>query len=212
VEKKTAAEILQDVGAVITNSHFVYTSWKHGSAYVNKDALYPHTMETSALCLAIAREFVHEQVEAVVVPAVGGVALSQWTAYHLSYLTGREVLAIYAEKSDDGNSFVIKRGYDKLIAKKEVLVVEDILNTGGTARKVVEAVRAIKGKVIGVGCLCNRGGVTYRDLSYVRMLHSLVNIKLDAWDEADCPLCAQGVPVNTDVGKGREFLERKQKQ
>ena len=139
-----------------------------------------------------------------------GVILSQWTAHHLTEMNGHEVLGVYAEKSEGGDVFVIKRGYDKLIAGKNVLVVEDVLTTGGSAKKVVEATRAIDGNVIGLGVLCNRGGITPQDVAYIPKLIALVNVKLDAWDEADCPLCEQNVPINTDVGKGREFLARKQ--
>ena len=155
-------------------------------------------------------------MEVVIAPAIGGVILSQWTAHHLSEITGREVFGVYAEKEWYAEvnlapePFVIKRGYDKLIAGKNVLVVEDVLTTGGSAKKVVEATRAIGGNVIGLGVLCNRGGVTPQDVADVPKLIALVNVKLDAWDEGDCPLCKQGVPINTDVGKGREFLARKQ--
>jgi orotate phosphoribosyltransferase len=210
--------LLGKVGAVITDSHIVYTSGKHGTAYVNKDAVYPHTRETSRLCLEIAREFVDSDIQVVIAPAIGGVILSQWVAHHLSELTGsplpggRDVLGVYAEKSDDGGTFIIKRGYDKLIAGKNVLVVEDVLTTGGSAKKVVEAVRAIGGNVIGLGVLCNRGGITPQDVADVPELFALVNVKLDAYDEVDCPLCAKGIPINTDVGKGREYLARKQEQ
>ncbi|HEY4510580.1 MAG TPA: phosphoribosyltransferase family protein, partial [Candidatus Paceibacterota bacterium] len=197
------------VGAVITDSHIVYTSGKHGTAYVNKDALYPHTAETSRLCRVIAERFADDKVEVVIAPAIGGVILSQWTAHHLSEMNGREVLGVYAEKSEGGDTFVIKRGYDKLIAGKNVLVVEDVLTTGGSAKKVVEATRAIGGNVVGLGVLCNRGGITPQDVADVPRLISLVNMKLDTFDEVTCPLCKQNVPVNTDVGKGREFLARK---
>ena len=203
--------LLRQIGTVITDSHIVYTSGKHGAAYVNKDAVYPHTEKTSKLCRAIAERFVHKNVQVVIAPAIGGVILSQWTAYHLTKLsTGGEVLGVYAEKSEAGDSFIIKRGYDKLIAGKNVLVVEDVLTTGGSARRVVEATRAIGGKVVGLGVLCNRGGVTPHDIADVPELFALVNVKMDAWDEAECPLCAQGVPINTNVGKGREYLARKQ--
>ena len=202
--------VLGKVGAVITNSHVVYTSGMHGKVYVNKDAVYPHTAETSRLCRAIAERFADDNVQVVVAPAIGGVILSQWVAYHLSEITGREVLGVYAEKSASGDAFVIKRGYDKLIVGKNVLVVEDILTTGGSAKKVIEATRAIGGNVVGLGVLCNRGGITPEDVANVPKLTALVNMKLDAWDEAACPLCEQNVPVNTDVGKGREFLARKQ--
>lgn len=200
-------KVLARVGAVITGSHIVYTSGRHGSAYVNKDAIYPHTADTFLLCNAIAREFsILERIPQVVIaPAVGAIILSQWVAHRLRRFTGRDVLAVYADK--EGDSFVIKRGYDKLVTGKRVVVVEDVLTTGGSARKVVDAVRAIDGDVMGVGVLCNRGGVTQEDLG-VRKLFALVNIKMDSWDEVDCPLCKEGMPINTDVGKGREFLAR----
>lgn len=209
-EKKVLA-LLKKVGAVITESHIVYTSDnKHGSTYVNKDAIYPHTKETSKLCRAIAQEFADDNVQVVIAPTIGGVILSQWVTAHLSELTGKEVLAVYAEKTQNGDAFIITRGYDRLITGKNVLVVEDILNTGGSAKKVVEATRAIGGNVIGLGVLWNRGMIRPQDVADIPKLFALVNIKLDSWDKASCPLCARGVPVNTNVGKYKGFLTRKQ--
>ena len=222
-------KVLAKARAIITGSHVVYTSWEHGTAYVNKDALYPHTVDMYYLCHEIAEQFRYseDKVEVVIAPTIGGVILSQWVAYHLTKMDrhNREVLGVYAEKEavaipdplnkgrkcyiETGN-FVIKRGYDKLIAGKNVLVVEDVLTTGGSAKKVVEATRAIGGNVIGLGVLCNRGGITPQDVADVPKLTSLVNVKFDAWDEATCPLYEQNVPVNTEVGKGREFVSRKQ--
>ena len=202
-------EVLQVLGKVSADSHIVYTSGKHGTAYVDKDMIYPHTRETSVLCRAIAEEFRDSGAEVVVSPEKGGIILSQWVAHHLSELTGREVLAFYAEKTADGG-FVIKRGgAQRIILGKNVLVVEDVLTTGGSAKKVIEATRAIGGNVVGLGVLCNRGGITPQDVADVPKLTALVNVKLDAWDEVACPLCEQNIPINTDVGKGREFLARK---
>lgn len=212
MDEQEVLVVLGKVGAVITDSHIVYTSSKHGTAYINKDAVYPHTKETSRLCRVIAERFADDGVEVVIAPAIGGVILSQWTAHHLSEMNGRKVLGIYAEKSENGDTFIIKRGYDKLIAGKRILVVEDVLTTGGSAKKVIEATRAIGGNVIGLGVLCNRGGITPQDVADVSKLDALVNVTLEAWDEAMCPLCEQNVPINTDIGKGREFLARKQKQ
>ena len=219
MNEQEVLQVLGKVGAVIVGSHIVYTSGKHGTAYVNKDAVYPHTAETSRLCRAIAERFTDDNVQVVIAPAIGGVILSQWTAHHLTEMNGHEVLGVYAEKVEGhslfermhpSGEFVIKRGYDKLIAHKNVLVVEDVLTTGGSAKKVIEATRAIGGNVIGLGVLCNRGGITPQDVADVPKLDALVNVTLDAWDEATCPLCEQNVPINMDVGKGREFLARKQ--
>lgn len=216
MDEREVLQILGRVGAVITNSHIVYTSGKHGTAYVNKDAVYPHTRETSLLCGLIAVQF-DNSVQVVAAPAVGGVILSQWTAHHLSQIScgNHEVLGVYAEKiaevSGAGHKeyFVFKRGYNKLIEGKKVLVVEDVLTTGGSAKGVIEAVRACGGEVVGLGVLCNRGGITPKDVADPPKLVSLINVKMDAWEEANCPLCAKSVPINTDVGKGREFLARR---
>lgn len=213
-QKQYAWRVLKDVGAVITDSHIVYTSGKHGSAYINKDALYPHTSKTSTLCDQIAQKFMDENVQVVVAPAVGAIILSHLTAHHLTrYTPGKsgQVLAVYADKAD-GNEFVIKRGYDKLVRDKRVLVVEDILNTGGSAKRVVEAVRRVDGKVIGLGVLCNRGGVEAKDVGDVPRLEALINIDLKTWSEEECPLCKSGVPINTNVGHGKEFLEQKERR
>jgi len=203
--------ILRRVGAIITDSHIVYTSGLHGTAYINKDAVYPRTGETRPLCRVIADWFADDNVQVVIAPAIGGVILSQWTAHHLTEMLGREVFGVYAEKSgeDEETAFVIKRGYDKFVADKKVLVVEDVLTTGGSAKKVVEAVQAIGGEVVGLGVFCNRGGITPQDVGNVRKLIALVNLEFPVWSESECPLCRKGVPINTDVGKGREFLARR---
>jgi orotate phosphoribosyltransferase len=207
MNQQQALSILEETRALIIDSHIVYTSGRHGKEYVNKDALYPHTMATSALCRSIAEEFSDQRVDFVIAPAIGGVILSQWVAHHLTILLERDVYALYAEKSPDG-SFIVSRGYDKYIPDKCGLVVEDILTTGGSALKVIQTVRALGGNVVGLGALCNRGGITAGDVGDVPKFHALINVALDSWPEAECPLCRQGVPINTSVGKGKEFLAR----
>ena len=108
-----------------------------------------------------------------------------------------------------GSLFVIKRGYDKLLHGKRVLVVEDVLTTGGSVRKVVEAVRQAGGEVVGGGAICNRGRVTAEDVGGVPELFATINPEMESFPEDEFSLGAQGVPVNTDVGKGRDFLARK---
>lgn len=202
-------ELLKRVGGIITQTHVVLTSERHADTYVNKDAIYPYTKEISRLGRAIAEKFVSQRVEIVIAPAMGGVILAQWVAHHLTKFYGCQVLAVYAEKSKNDDGFVIKRDYDKKITGKRVLVVEDVLTTGGSAKKVIELTRTYKGNVIGIGVICNRGGVTTKGLANVPILYALVNLKLETWEVSKCPLCAQNVPINTSVGKGKEFLAKK---
>lgn len=211
MNEREILQMLNEVGAVITDSHFVYASGKHGAVYVNKDAIYPFTRKISRLCLAIAQAFKEDNVQTVIAPAIGGVILSQWTAYHLSEIYDGLVFSVFAEKSEQGDRFVIKRGYEKFVTGKKVLVVEDILTTGGSARKVVEATKAIGGDVVGLGSLCNRGGVSSQNVGDVPKLVSLTCLPFESWPEEFCPLCERGIPINTEFGKGAEFLRRKGK-
>lgn len=198
-------ETLQKVGA-FRAGHFVFTSGRHSDTYVNKDALYPYTHDTSALCKAMAEKFKDSGVEAVMGPAVAAAILAQWTANHLTDMLGKDVFATYADKDGQGG-FIIKRGYDKLLSGKKTLIVEDLTTTGGSVQKVVAAVKAVGAEVVGVAVLCNRGGVT-AEMVGAPKLESLVRVELDSWDAAECDLCKRGIPVNTDVGHGKDFLAK----
>jgi orotate phosphoribosyltransferase len=193
-----AAEILGEVGGILTGRHVVYTSGRHGRAYVNKDAVYPYTERVAELCGLLAESVRGLGPQLVCGPALGGIILSQWTAHHLG------ALAVFAEKVP-GGGLGLRRGYDRLVAGKRVAVVEDVLNTGGSVREAVAAVRAAGGQVVAVAALCNRGGLTAADLD-VPVLRALMELSLESWEASACPLCRDGVPVDTEVGKGREFL------
>jgi orotate phosphoribosyltransferase len=210
MNSESVLQILADLGALINNSHIVYTSGRHGTAYINKDALYKHTQKTSELCKAMASNYQADEVDVVIGPTVGGVVLSQWVAHHLNTMrTQGETLALFAESEGEGQEkkFVIKRGYDAFIPGKNVVVVEDVLTTGGSARKVIECVQALDGKVLGLSVLCNKG-VKPAAVCNVP-IHSLITVVLGSWSEEECELCKKGIPINTNVGKGRVFLERR---
>ena len=111
---KDIVKILKSVGAIITDSHFVGTSGKHMPAYINKDALLCHTKQVSEVGKLFAEKFKNKNIEVVISPAVAGIPFSQWTAYHLSKITGREVLSVFTEKTPE-NDQVFKRGYDAVV-------------------------------------------------------------------------------------------------
>lgn len=212
MKEKEALQILTQTNALLSG-HFVLTSGRHASGYINKDAIYPHIWAVKILCEEIASRL-PGNIEVVAAPAIGGVILSQWVSYDLNQRLSitlnqrQEVLSVYAEKDITGN-LVFRRGYDKPIKEgTKVAVVEDVLTTGGSVKKVVEAVRNLGGHVLAVGAICNRGG-TAEDIGSVPCLFSLTNFNLQSWTQDECQLCAKGVPVNTDVGKGAEFLARK---
>ena len=199
--------VLQDVGA-FRAGHFAFTSGLHAGTYVNKDAIYPHVNYVSQLCRTMAEKFADDNIEVVIGPAVGAVILSTWTAHHLSELNQREVYGVYADKNDTGG-FVIRRGYDKIIAGKRVLIVEDLTTTGGSIRKVVEAARSAGAEVVGAVAICNRGGATKEAVGDPARFEALVTLHLDQWPAEQCELCHNNIPVNTDIGHGARFLKLK---
>ncbi|MDO8460834.1 MAG: phosphoribosyltransferase family protein [bacterium] len=203
-------DVLKDTGAVITDSHFVYTSGKHGSVYVNKDAVYPHTKEASRIGELFAERVKDLDIDVVVGPALGGIILSQWTAYHLSELKRKEILGVYTEKDANENQ-IFRRGYDRLVQEKNVLVVEDLTTTGGSVKKVVDSVRHAGGTVVAVGVMVNRDPENINEDTIGAPFFALGILRAEAFDEKDCHLCKDRVPINTSVGHGRKYLEEKRR-
>lgn len=208
MDSNEVIEILKKVGAVITDSHFVYTSGKHGEVYINKDAVYPHTKETSRIGELFAQKYQTFDIDVVAAPALGGIILSQWTASHLSRLKGKEVLGVYTEKTADKNQ-ILTRGYDKLVKGKKVLVIEDLTTTGGSVRKVVDSVKDAGGEIVAVCVMVNRDPDNVTTEVVGGPFSALGVLKAKAYDESDCPLCKSRVPININVGHGKKYIAQK---
>lgn len=209
--KDEILDILKKVGAVITDSHFVGTSGKHFATYINKDALYPHTKETSNICKMFGERAKGLGVEVVVGPALGGIILSTWTAYHLSQMLGKEILGVYTEKTPEGG-MAFTREYDKLVSGKKVLVIEDLVTTGGSVKKVIDAVKAAGGNVVAVGVMINKSPATVTSEFFGVPFLPLAILEVPTYNDGQCPLCKAGVPINTTIGHGKKYLETKGKK
>lgn len=206
--QKRVLEILRKTGAVFTDDHFVYTSGKHGRTYVNKDAIYPHTAASSEIGEIFAEKYKDMDIDIVASPALGAIILSQWTAYHLSRLKGKEVLGIYTEKTPDKNQ-ILTRGYDKLVKEKKVLIIEDIVTTGGSIKKVVATITAAQGTVVGAGAIVNKDPENIDTESIGVPFDYLTIVDTDVFEPDNCPMCEQHIPINTMLGHGKEFLAKK---
>ncbi|MFH1668201.1 MAG: phosphoribosyltransferase family protein [Candidatus Komeilibacteria bacterium] len=199
-DEQDSLMIFEETGALL-EGHFLLTSGRHSAAYINKDAVFPWTEKISRMCSYIANYYRGDHIEVVAAPALGGIILSQWVAHHLTNMYGKVIHAIYAEKVKGMLQF--KRGYDKFVTGKNVLVVEDILTTGGSVQQVVDLIKGLDGKIIKVHALWNRGNVDAESLG-VDSCASLLQKKFQSWSPDDCPLCKEGIPINTNVGKGKK--------
>ena len=202
-------KILKKAGAILVDSHFVGASGLHFDTYVNKDFLYPHTEETSQICRFLAEKFKDAGIETVVGPALGGIILSQWVARHLSEIYGREVLSVYTEKSPEGGQ-VFTRGYENYVKNKRVLIVEDIVTTGGSLLKTANAVKGAGGNIISASAMVKKTkDVTEEKLGIP--FYALSELFIPVYEASRCPLCKKGIPINTKMGHGKKYLESKDK-
>jgi len=204
-------ELLKKTGSILADSHFVGTSGKHFATYINKDALYPHTKETSRMGELFAEKNKDLDIDVVVGPALGSIILSTWTAYYLSKLKNKEILGVYTEKDAEKNQ-VFTRGYDKLVAGKNILVIEDLTQTGGSVKKVIDSIRDIGGNVVQVCVMVNKDTKNINSETIGAPFTSLAVLEVPAYDEKDCPLCKQNVPINTTVGHGAQFVKKRKSQ
>jgi orotate phosphoribosyltransferase len=195
-EVKVLAE-LETIGAVFTEKHFVYTSGKHGSGYINMDMMFPHTELVAEICKELAEPFAGG-FDTVVAPATGGIVLAVLTARE----TGTK--GVWADKGGESGFWFERAGFVQQVAGKRVLVVEDLLTTGGSVEKVCREVDKVGGVVVGVSVVCNRGGVTAEMLG-VPSLHALAEVSFTASDPADCPQCQANVAIVEDMGHGDEY-------
>ena len=204
--------ILEFFKTVELKGHFVYASGKHGTAYLDKRRLC-----TGEKIQTICREMVCRfnasflyETETVVGPENGGIIISQLTAQCIRQRTKRRIWSVYADETKGGR-FLINKSYAKFVSGKKVLVVDDILTTGGSVKSVLEALDENGADILGVAVLCNRGRVTAETLN-VPELFSLVDYDLDSWTEQECKKsgpCSKNIPVNQDFGHGRDFLIHK---
>jgi len=201
--------IFGKMGAIYDEDHFVYTKGGHGKAYVNKDDIYPDPDQLSALCKEIAFQTWGLGVQAVAGPTVGGVLVSQWVAYWLRRFTGDEkIIAVFADESDEKGQRILKRGYGSRVAGKKVLVVEDVINTGGSAAATVKAVQGAGGEIVQCFALCNRSANKSAAAELISVpTYALLNVDMDNFPAAECPYCQTERPINQMLGHGKKFLD-----
>lgn len=183
MHEEEVLRILRGAG-VIREGHFHLTSGLHTDLFLLCSLVQQYPRHTMRLAEAMAVPFRSKQVQVVAGTAVGGIIL----AYEVARVL--EARAIFAEKSGNG-TMVLRRGFH-LKPGARVLVVEDALSTGGSVRKVMDAIRAHHAEVVGVTALVDRsGGRT--DVGVP--IRALVTMDVPMWEPQQCPLCRDRIPL-----------------
>lgn len=176
----------------LQRGHFELSSGRHSGHYFQCAQVLQHTAQASQLCRELARRFRTARPTVVIGPAIGGLLV----AYEAARALGSR--AQYAERVDA--EMQLRRGFS-LTQKDRVLVVEDAITTGESARKVAELVEGFGAKVVGIGTIVDRSGgkVRFPGRRYVR----LFPLAFDTFRPDECPLCSEQVPL-TRPGRPRK--------
>lgn len=187
------ARMFAECGALLTG-HFLLTSGLHSDRYFEKFQVlqYPHLTDRlgAELAARLQRRLAaaNVTVRTVVGPATGGILLSHAVARHL----GADTRSLFTEREE--GKMVFRRGF-RLEPGEPVVVVEDVITTGGSVSEVLSAVRSAGGHVAAIGLLVDRSGGKAMASWPGIPVEALLSLDVVAWPSSDCPLCRQGIPL-----------------
>lgn len=169
-------------GALL-EGHFRLTSGLHSPGYLQCALVLQHPREAEALGEALAALVRAAGPQAVLSPALGGIVIGQEVGRALG------VRALFAERQD--GALTLRRGF-ALSPGEKVVVIEDVVTTGGSTRETIEVARAAGAEVVAAGAIIDRSGGEQRlEVPF----HGLAKVSLPAYAPESCPLCLAGQPV-----------------
>jgi len=175
-------DLFRRVGALL-EGHFRLTSGLHSPGYLQCALVLQHPREAEACGAGIADRVRALGATVVLSPALGGIVIGHEAARALG------VRAVFAERQD--GVLTLRRGFS-LNATDRVLVVEDVVTTGGSTRETIEVARAAGARVVGAAAIIDRSGGSQKlDVPF----HALATVSLPTYQPEACPLCARGEPV-----------------
>lgn len=174
----------------LLTGHFRLSSGLHSEKYLQCALILQYPDIAGELSRELAKKFSKEKIDVVVGPALGGITF----AYEVARAT--DARGLFTERQDNlpgqqAGKMVLRRGFS--IEKGEkVLVVEDVITTGGSTKEVINIVKSLGGEVVGVGSIIDRSG---QIIDFGASFQSLASVKVETYEEKNCPLCRQNIPV-----------------
>lgn len=175
-------DLFRQSGALL-EGHFKLSSGLHSDRYLQSALVLQHPDFAAQLGAALAERTAHLQATAVLSPALGGIVIGQEVGRAL------QIRALFAERQD--GALTLRRGF-MLSPSDRVLIIEDVITTGGSTRETIAVAEAAGARVVGAGAIIDRGTQPARlDLP----LQALVRLEVPTYQPEACPLCAKGIPV-----------------
>ena len=185
-------QIFEQSGALL-NGHFVLTSGKHSDRYFEKFNVLNQPAHVEALCRELANRSRDLAPDVVLGPTTLGVLLAFEVAKNLG------VRAAYGEKGPDGKRFL--RRPEHITPGERVLVVDDVLTTGGSIRECVELVEAQNATLCGVGLLVDRSGGS---ITFAAPTRALLSLQVQAFEPDSVPDWLAQVPITRPGSTGKK--------
>lgn len=182
MDKKNILEMLKKIG-VLMEGHFILTSGRHSSQYLQCARIFQYPSYGEQIAGILAQAFSEDDIDIVIGPAIGGIILSYEVAKAL------KVQALFAER--ENGIMTLRRGF-KIPQGSNVLVVEDVVTTGGSVKEVIELVNKAGSNVVGVGAIVDRSN---GKLDFGCKFNAVISMDIPSFDKDDCPLCKQGLPA-----------------
>lgn len=177
-------EILKNEN-VLREGHFLLTSGRHSDKYLQCARLFRKPWVAEELCAALAEKFENDNINIVIGPAMGAVQM----AYEVSRAVKCE--NFFTERNTDGQ-MELRRGFT-LKPEDRVLVVEDVVTTGGSVKEVIELVKKSGATVVGVGSIVDR---TAGKISFGVPYKAVYSADVKSYEKEECPLCnASEIPL-----------------
>ncbi|HEY3883956.1 MAG TPA: orotate phosphoribosyltransferase [Vicinamibacterales bacterium] len=175
-------DLFRHSGALL-EGHFRLSSGLHSDRYLQSALVLQHPDLAARLGEELGRRTAHLQATAVLSPALGGIVIGQEVGRAL------HVRALFAERQD--GVLTLRRGFT-LSPQDRVLVVEDVVTTGGSTRETMAAAESQGARIVGAAALIDRGA----DAARLGVpLQALVHLDVPAYPPDACPLCAKGIAV-----------------
>lgn len=180
MKKEEALQILRETG-VMLEGHFLLTSGRHSDRYMQCAKLFQYPDMSERIAKELAGRF--EGISLVAGPAIGGIILAYEVARQLN------VPNIFAER--ENGAMTLRRGFS-VPEHARVLVVEDVVTTGGSVREVIELVRSFGAEVAGVGSVVDRSN---GKVDFGVPFEAVLSMEITSYEPEDCPLCLAGAPA-----------------
>ena len=196
-DQQAAALAAFEAAGAFLRGHFGYTSGRHGADYLEKFRILEDPRASGALARMIADQFRPLCPQMVAGPTTGGIILAFEVARQLS------VNAVYVERGDGGGR-AMRRGF-QIPPGTRVLIVDDVVTTGGSLAETSACVRRAGGEVIGLGVLADRtSGRTATDVPFFACL----TVDFPSYAPEECPLCARGIALDAQRGSRKTVVVR----